>query len=192
MASLIHHITSTSHMHVQIQWLQLFLASDFGFYFIFEEIPCLLIKDLYIYLPVPSFSTAWTNASTSATEKGLRIRRCATSDRLDFRCMGTTVSASTVIAGTVTNALESVVLLWFDVSVGEGAESWSLSMKLPKESPWGSDNTLLLPGWSAEAFREYLKITAFNNSPQIKMMVITMIQWLFYFIFIFDFRQYPD
>lgn len=58
MASLIHHITSTSHMHVQIQWLQLFLASDFGFYFIFEEIPCLLIKDLYIYLPVPSFSTA--------------------------------------------------------------------------------------------------------------------------------------
>lgn len=75
-----------------------------------------------IYLPVPSFSTAWTRASTSATVKGLRMRRCVDSDRLDFR-IGTTASASCFIEGTGTSAFDSEVVLCNDMPGGEGAES---------------------------------------------------------------------
>lgn len=59
------------------------------------------------YLPVPSFSTAATSASTSATENGLLVLRCESSLRLDLGVIGTTVIASTFVGGTGTNALES-------------------------------------------------------------------------------------
>lgn len=49
-----------------------------------------------MHLPVPSFSTASTSASTSETENGRLIRRCPCSDDL-----------FALFAGTIAPALES-------------------------------------------------------------------------------------
>lgn len=60
------------------------------------------------------------------TEKGRRILRCATSDRLVFRG-GTTVKAWACRGGTGIKALEYMVLALFGA---EGLESRSLSTEL--------------------------------------------------------------
>lgn len=84
-------------------------------------------------LPVPSFSTAWTSASTSATEKGLLMRRWTISERLDLRS-GTTDNASTFICGTGTKAPELAVGLYREgASAGGWTESWSLSGQFAAE-----------------------------------------------------------
>lgn len=75
-----------------------------------------------MYLPVPSFSTARTSASTSETEKGRLVRRCPISGRLDLWLIGTTVRASILSSGTDTRALEFETVLSVS-SVVEGTKS---------------------------------------------------------------------
>lgn len=80
-----------------------------------------------MYLPVPSFSTASTSASTSATEKGRLIRRCPCSGDLFDLFAGTIAPALGSAGGTGTIARELVEALSGDeVPTGECTESRSL------------------------------------------------------------------
>lgn len=85
------------------------------------------------YLPVPSFSTASTRASTSVTEKGLLVLRCEISVCLHFELKGTTASASIFVGGTGIKALESGNTPSINESIvvfGEGINSWLLPISL--------------------------------------------------------------
>lgn len=59
------------------------------------------------YLPVPSFSTAATRASTSVTENGLLVLLCEASLRLGFWLRGTSVSAAPFVGDTGTMAMDT-------------------------------------------------------------------------------------
>jgi len=84
------------------------------------------------YLPVPSSSTACTSASTSDTENGLLVRRCTSSDRLDFWFKGTIASSSAFTGGTATRALESGSVLSVTMSAWEETDSRLLSILVSK------------------------------------------------------------
>lgn len=105
------------------------------------------MRYIFAHLPVPSFSTASTSDSTSETEKGLLILRCASSERLVFWFKGTTASASTLIGGTEIKALESGVVPLVTSSVEESAKSWLVST-------WSG--TLVVGGGSHEALENFV------------------------------------
>lgn len=96
------------------------------------------------HLPVPSFSTASTSASTSGTEKGLLVLRCESSERFVFWFRGTIASASAIIVVTGTKALETEITVpSLDASVRQGIDSFLLSIWLSNLVNRGGSQVIL-------------------------------------------------